>query len=77
MLADQGIAGTWGDLGEPEVHPADALHWLSDVGIEATGDEIHNAYGHVWTRMVYENHIAHDALRIRRNAALRHYPVDR
>ena len=60
MLADQGIAGTWGDLGEPEVHPADALHWLSDVGIEATGDEIHNAYGHVWTRMVYENHIARD-----------------
>ncbi len=60
MLFDQGIAGTWGDLGEPEVHPGDALHRLSDYGIEATGDEIHNVFGHIWTKMVYENHIARD-----------------
>jgi oligosaccharide 4-alpha-D-glucosyltransferase len=32
MLFDQGLAATWGDLGEPEVHPGDALHWLSDAG---------------------------------------------
>lgn len=57
MLFEQGTAATWGDLGEPEVHPGDALHWLSDAGIEATGDEIHNAYGHVWAQMVYENQI--------------------
>jgi len=57
MLFEQGIAATWGDLGEPEVHPGDSLHWLSDAGIEATGDEIHNAYGHVWAQMVYENQI--------------------
>ncbi len=57
MLFDQGTAGTWGDLGEPEVHPGDALHWLSDAGVQATGDEIHNAYGHVWAKMVYENQI--------------------
>lgn len=60
MLLDQGVAGTWGDLGEPEVHPGDSLHWLSDAGINATGDEIHNAFGHVWTRMIYENHTARD-----------------
>ena len=56
-LFEQGIAGTWGDLGEPEVHPGDSIHWLSDPGIEATGDEVHNAYGHEWARMVYENRI--------------------
>jgi oligosaccharide 4-alpha-D-glucosyltransferase len=58
MLFDQGIAGTWGDLGEPEVHPADIQHWLSDAGIQATGDEVHNAFGHEWTRMIYENQVA-------------------
>jgi oligosaccharide 4-alpha-D-glucosyltransferase len=56
-LFEQGIAGTWGDLGEPEVHPADALHRLSDAGLEATADEIHNAYGHVWAKLVYENQV--------------------
>ena len=56
-LFDQGTAATWGDLGEPEVHPGDALHSLTDYGIDATGDEIHNVYGHVWTRMVYEKQI--------------------
>jgi oligosaccharide 4-alpha-D-glucosyltransferase len=59
MLFEQGTAGSWGDLGEPEVHPGDALHWLSDAGIQATGDEVHNAYGHVWTQMIYENQIQH------------------
>ncbi len=56
-LFEQGTAATWGDLGEPEVHPGDALHRLSEAGIEATGDEIHNAYGHQWARMVYERQI--------------------
>jgi oligosaccharide 4-alpha-D-glucosyltransferase len=54
MLFEQGIAATWGDLGEPEVHPGDSLHRLSQAGIVATGDEVHNAYGHEWARMVYE-----------------------
>ncbi len=56
-LFDQGVAGTWGDLGEPEVHPADSLHFLSDTGEIATGDEIHNAYGHEWARMVFERQV--------------------
>lgn len=57
MLFEQGVAGSWGDLGEPEVHPGDSLHWLSDAGIQATGDEVHNVFGHVWTKMVYERQI--------------------
>ena len=47
-LFKQGLAGTWGDLGEPEVHPDDIQHWLSGVGIRARGDEVHNAFGHQW-----------------------------
>jgi oligosaccharide 4-alpha-D-glucosyltransferase len=56
-LFKQGLAGTWGDLGEPEVHPDDIQHWLSDVGIRARGDEVHNAFGHQWAQMVYERQI--------------------
>jgi len=56
-LFEQGNAATWGDLGEPEVHPADSLHNLSDTGIVATGDEVHNAYGHMWAKMVYERQV--------------------
>ena len=56
-LFEQGTAATWGDLGEPEVHPGDSLHWLSDAGIQATGDEVHNAFGHVWAQLVYENQV--------------------
>jgi len=51
-LNQQGVAGWWGDLGEPEVHPADSIHRLPS-GI-ATGDEVHNAYGHKWAQMVYQ-----------------------
>lgn len=50
-LADYGVAGWWGDLGEPEVHPADAIHSLG------TADEIHNAYGHRWAELVYQNRL--------------------
>lgn len=51
-LAEQGVAGWWGDLGEPEVHPANALHSLA--GVQATADEVHNAYGHQWAEMLYK-----------------------
>jgi len=57
MLFEQGAGGTWGDLGEPEVHPGDALHYLSDIDAWATADEVHNAYGHRWAQMVYEKQI--------------------
>lgn len=55
-LFNQGAAGWWGDLGEPEVHPADSIHNFE--GLQVTGDEIHNAYGHMWAKRVYENQLA-------------------
>ncbi len=39
-LKKQGVAGWWGDLGEPEVHPDDIQHPIG------SGDAVHNAYGH-------------------------------
>lgn len=49
-FADYGVAGWWGDLGEPEVHPSDLRH--------ATGsaDEVHNIYGHNWAKLVFEGY---------------------
>ena len=52
QLAEQGVAGWWGDLGEPEVHPANGLHNLA--GENVTGDEVHNVYGHQWAEMLYQ-----------------------
>jgi alpha-glucosidase (family GH31 glycosyl hydrolase) len=45
-----GVAGWWGDLGEPEMHPGDARH--------ATGsaDQVHNIYGHEWARMIHDGY---------------------
>jgi len=43
------VAGWWGDLGEPEVHPDDIQHPIG------SGEAVHNAYGHRWAQMVYEN----------------------
>lgn len=49
-LAEMGVAGVWGDLGEPEVHPSDLLH------ATASADEVHNTYGHDWARLVYQGY---------------------
>ncbi len=45
-----GVAGWWGDLGEPETHPDDIRHVIG------RGEDVHNAYGHTWARMVYEGY---------------------
>ncbi|MCK8524347.1 DUF4968 domain-containing protein [Aquimarina sp. D1M17] len=45
-----GVAGWWGDLGEPEVHPSDLLHAVGSA------DEVHNIYGHDWARMIQEGY---------------------
>jgi oligosaccharide 4-alpha-D-glucosyltransferase len=45
-----GVAGWWGDLGEPEVHPNDLLH------VNGRADEVHNAYGHVWAKTIFEGY---------------------
>jgi len=56
-----GVTGWWGDLGEPENHPADAKHQLRDKGFQRlfSADEIHNLYGHEWTKMLYEKFATH------------------
>ena len=48
-LTADGVAGWWGDLGEPEVHPLTIVH---DNGL--TASEFHNAYGNEWSRLIYE-----------------------
>ncbi|RZQ53664.1 glycosyl hydrolase [Pseudoalteromonas phenolica] len=53
-LAEQGVQGWWGDLGEPEVHLSDALHTL-DNGQQVSADAIHNAYGHQWAKMLFQH----------------------
>ncbi|MFA9216688.1 MAG: TIM-barrel domain-containing protein [Sphingomonadaceae bacterium] len=49
-LHAQGVAGVWGDLGEPEVHPSAMRH--------ATGsaDQVHNIYGHQWAGLVADGY---------------------
>ncbi|MEM6721862.1 MAG: TIM-barrel domain-containing protein [Bacteroidota bacterium] len=49
-LAELGVAGVWGDLGEPEVHPEKLIHQTG------TANEVHNTYGHDWARLVYEGY---------------------
>ena len=47
-LEEKGVDGFWGDLGEPEVHP----EWVEHVN--GSADEVHNIYGHEWTKMVHQ-----------------------
>jgi oligosaccharide 4-alpha-D-glucosyltransferase len=56
-----GVAAWWGDLGEPEKHPKDLYHNLRDLGHNRlfSSDEVHNIYGHLWTKMLYENYEKH------------------
>lgn len=53
---DNGVEGWWGDLGEPETHPANMYHNLKDLGFNRLfcANEIHNFYGHTWTKMLYD-----------------------
>ncbi len=43
-----GVAGWWGDLGEPETHPDDIRH------ANGRGEDVHNLFGHSWAGLVYE-----------------------
>ncbi len=47
---DIGVAGWWGDLGEPENHPSDIVH------VNGMADEVHNIYGHYWHKMIFDNY---------------------
>ncbi len=55
---EQGVEGWWGDLGEPEKHPTDLYHNLKDMGQQRlfNSNEVHNVYGHNWTKMLYEKY---------------------
>lgn len=46
----KGIAGWWGDLGEPESHPSDIRH------VNGKADEVHNIYGHYWDKMLFDRY---------------------
>ncbi|MBP3299578.1 MAG: DUF4968 domain-containing protein [Muribaculaceae bacterium] len=48
-LTQDGIAGWWGDLGEPEVHPATIRHANG-----LTAEQYHNVYGNEWSRIIYD-----------------------
>lgn len=48
-LTDRGLAGWWGDLGEPEVHPENALHANG-----LTARQYHNRYGSDWAKIIYD-----------------------
>lgn len=49
-LANQGVGGIWGDLGEPEVFPSKAI----TAGGKA--DEVHNIYGHNWAKLIADGY---------------------
>lgn len=48
-LTEQGLAGWWGDLGEPEVHPVTIVHANGE-----TAEQFHNVYGNVWSKLIYD-----------------------
>ncbi|MGC9150762.1 MAG: TIM-barrel domain-containing protein [Microbacter sp.] len=56
QMKNNGVEGWWGDLGEPETHPANMYHNLRDLGFNRlfSANEVHNFYGHTWTKMLYE-----------------------
>ncbi|MBM6500251.1 TIM-barrel domain-containing protein [Flavobacterium macrobrachii] len=49
-LINQGVAGVWGDLGEPEVFPSFANT------ARGTADEVHNIYGHNWAKLIADGY---------------------
>ncbi|MBC8400462.1 MAG: hypothetical protein H8E14_03130 [Candidatus Marinimicrobia bacterium] len=46
-LQNQGVGGWWCDLGEPEAHPPEMVHYLGSA------EEIHNIYSLLWAKMIY------------------------
>lgn len=43
-----GVAGLWTDLGEPERHPDNMVHFLGSAG------KIHNIYNLVWAKKIFD-----------------------
>lgn len=57
---NKGVASWWGDLGEPEKHPANVHHNLKSLGFKRLfkADEVHNIYGHYWDKMLFDRYAA-------------------
>jgi len=53
-LKNGGVAGWWGDLGEPELHPWWVQH--GSTGAKRGADQVHNVYGHDWARLIAEGY---------------------
>jgi alpha-glucosidase (family GH31 glycosyl hydrolase) len=49
-LHEQGAAGWWSDLGEPENHPLAMQHRLGPTA------QVHNAYGMTWAQILQDNY---------------------
>ena len=47
---EEGVGGWWCDLGEPENHPHDMLHYFGDA------KSVHNIYSLIWARFIDENY---------------------
>jgi len=48
LFMDTSVAGLWTDLGEPERHPADMVHYLGPAG------RVHNIYDFLWAETIFE-----------------------
>ncbi len=48
-----GVAGWWGDLGEPESHPFD------EYCVNGSAWQIHNVYAFYWEKMLFDNYRKH------------------
>ncbi|MBY0239328.1 MAG: DUF5110 domain-containing protein [Burkholderiaceae bacterium] len=53
LRTEYGVAGWWGDLGEPEVHPSWVRHGAKG---ELAADQVHNIYGHDWARLIHDGY---------------------
>lgn len=49
-LKKRGVNGWWGDLGEPEVHPAELRHKTGSA------NQVHNIYGHEWAKLIAQGY---------------------
>ncbi len=48
-LTAEGVAGWWGDLGEPEVHPLTIVQANGE-----TASQFHNVWGNIWSKTIYD-----------------------
>ncbi len=49
-LVNQGVGGWWCDLGEPERHPPEMVHYAGSAA------QIHNIYSLLWAELLYERY---------------------